>query len=249
MLHTLWILICYQPLYNALLFCISLVPGGDVGLAVILLTIIVKLILFPLTQKSIDAQIKMKAIEGKVNEIKEKFTDKAEQSKKTFALYKENKVNPFSSCLLILIQMPIIIALYMVFIHGFDSVPVDPYSFIHVPATFNLNFFGIMNLAEKSMYLAILAGVTQFIQGYLAQGRQTKPTGDDMKAEFAKSMQTQMVYVLPLMIIFISYKVSAAVALYWITSNIFTIGQELYTRRKAAKNSSDPIKVIAEIKA
>ncbi len=238
MLHTLWTLICYQPLYNALLVCISFIPGGDVGLAVILLTIIVKLVLFPLTQKSINAQLKMKALEPKLAEIREKFTDKAEQSKKTFALYKENKINPFSSCLLVFVQLPVIIALYMVFIHGFDSIPVGIYSFVHVPAKFNLQFFGLLDLAKKSIVLAIIAGISQYFQGYLAQGRQTKPTGTDMKSEFAKSMQTQMLYVLPIMIVFIAYRVSAAVALYWITSNIFTIGQELYTRNKIAKGSN-----------
>ena len=236
MLHTLWTLLCYQPLYNALLVCISIIPGGDVGLAVILLTVLVKLVLFPLTQKSINAQLKMKGIETQVNEIKQNVTDKKEQSKQIFALYKENNVNPFSSCLLVFIQMPIIIALYMVFIHGFDSMPVAPYSFVHAPAVFNLSFFGLFDLAKKNIYLAVIAGITQFFQGYLAQGRQSKPTGTDMQSEFARSMQTQMVYVLPLMIVFIAYKVSAAVALYWITSNIFTIGQELYTRRQIAKS-------------
>ena len=228
MLHTLWTTLCYQPLYNALLIAISVIPGGDVGLAVILLTIVVKLVLFPLTQKSINAQLKMKSLEPKLAEIREKITDKTEQSKKTFALYKENKINPFSSCLLILIQMPIIIALYMVFIHGFDGAPVSAYSFVHVPQSFNLHFFGLVDLAKKSIVLAVLAGITQFFQGYLAKGRQTVPTGDDMKSEFGRSMQMQMLYILPFMIVFIAYRVSAAVALYWITSNIFTIGQELY---------------------
>ena len=247
MLHTLWTVICYQPLYNALLVCISIIPGGNVGLAVILLTILTKLVLFPLTQKSINAQLKMKSIESKINEIKEKITDKAEQSKKIFALYKENHVNPFSSCLLIFIQMPIIIALYMVFIHGFGSIPVGIYPFVHAPQIFNLSF-AFVNLAQKSILLAVIAGISQYFQGYLVQGRQTKPTGTDMKAEFARSMQTQMLYVLPLMIVFIAYRVSAAVALYWITSNIFTIGQELYTRRKIAK-SPNYAKAVKELGA
>ena len=235
-MKTLWTIIFYKPLYNALLLLISAIPGGSVGLAVILLTIVVKLILFPLTQKSINSQLKMKALEPKLNEIKEKITDKAEQSKKTFALYKENNINPFSSCLLVLIQLPIIIALYMVFIH-FGNITVGTYSFVHIPAVFNLNFAGF-NLAQKSIVFALIAGISQFFQGYLAQGRQSKPTGNDMKAEFAKSMQMQMLYFLPLMIVFIAYRVSAAVALYWITSNIFTIGQELYTRRQMAKNKT-----------
>lgn len=230
-----WNLFFYQPLYNALLFCISIIPGGDIGLAIIFLTIVVKSILFPLTQKSINTQLKMKDLEYQINNIKENVSDKAEQSKKIFALYKENNVNPFSSCLLMLIQMPIIIALYMVFIHGFNSVPVAPYIFIHAPKVFNLSFLGLMDLSKKSFFLALLAGISQFIQGYLAQGRQTKPTGTDTKSQFTRSLQNQMLYVVPIIALYAAYKFSAAVALYWITSNIFTIGQELYTRRKMAQ--------------
>jgi YidC/Oxa1 family membrane protein insertase len=237
MLKSLWTAVLYQPLYNILILIISIMPGGDVGLAVILLTVLVKLALFPLTQRSIEGQLKMKSVEADVAQIKATVTDKAEQNKQVFALYKERKINPFSSCLLVLIQIPIIIALYLVFLHGFATVPVKLYSFVHAPATFNLHFFGLVDLAKKSIVLAILAGVTQFIQGKLAQGRQGKPAGEGMQKDFARSMQVQMMYFLPIMIVFIAYRVSAAVALYWITSNIFTIGQELYTRRKMRKTA------------
>ena len=232
MLHTLWNSIFYRPLYNLLLGIIAIMPGADVGLAVITLTILVKLVLFPLTQKSIYSQMEMKELEPEIAAIKAKTTDKTEQNKLTYALYKEKKVNPFSSCLLILVQLPVIIALYWVFLHGFATAAAIPYSFVHAPETFNLHFLGFLDLAQKSIYLALLAGITQYIQGYLAQGRQSKPSGEGMAGQFAKTMQTQMLYMLPVMIAIIAYRVSAAVALYWITSNIFTIGQELYTRQK-----------------
>lgn len=239
MFSTLWDTIFYQPLYNALIFFISIMPGSDVGLAIILLTIIVKLILFPLTQRSIDSQIAMKALEPEINKIKETVTDKAEQTKKTFALYKERKVNPLSGCLLILLQLPVIIALYLVFLHGFETIPVSLYSFVHAPETFNLKFFGIVDLAGKSLVLAILAGVSQYVQGKLAEGRQSTPASNgSMGGQFAKTMQTQMLYVMPIMIVIIAYKISAAVALYWITSNIFTIAQELYTIRKMRRQKA-----------
>ncbi len=231
----LWNIIFYRPLYNLLLGIISIMPRADVGLAVILLTILVKLILFPLTQKSIYSQLEMKALEPEIAKIKEKTADKAEQSKLTYALYKEKKVNPFSSCLLILIQLPIIIALYWVFLKGLGTGSVAPYSFVHSPAVLNMKFLGLFNIAKRSIALAIVAGVTQYFQGYLAQARQGKPSADGMAGQFAQTMQSQMLYVLPIMIIIIAYRVSAAVALYWITSNIFTIGQELYTRRKMKK--------------
>lgn len=236
MLNAFWNNVFYRPLYNLLLGIIAIMPGADVGLAVITLTIIVKLILFPLTQRSIYSQIEMKELEPEINAIKARVADKAEQNKQIFALYKEKKVNPFSSCLLILIQLPIIIALYLVFLHGFTETSVLPYSFVNAPETFNMNFLGFFNLAEKSIIFAVLAAGTQFIQGWLAQKRQGKPQGGEgMAGQFAKTLQIQMLYVLPIMIGFIAYSISAAVALYWITSNIFTIGQELYTRRKMQK--------------
>ena len=235
MLYSLWSAVFYRPLYNLLLGFISVMPHGDVGLAVILLTVLVKLVLFPLTQKSIYSQIEMKALEPEIAAIKASTTDKAEQSKKTYALYKEKKVNPFSSCLLILIQLPIIIALYWVFLKGIGTGTIASYNFVHAPEVFNMKFLGLFDIAKRSIALAIVAGVTQYIVGYLAKGRQGKPSGEGMSGQFAETMQTQMLYVMPIMIIIIAYRVSAAVALYWITSNIFTIGQELYTRRKMKK--------------
>lgn len=233
MLSSFWNAVFYRPLYNLLLIGVTVMPNADVGLAVIAITILVKLILFPLTQRSIESQMKMKALEPEINRIKETVSDKAEASRQTFALYKEKKVSPFSSCLLILVQLPVIIALYMVFMHGFDSVPFGPYSFVHAPETFNMRFLGLFDLAKKSIVLAIVAGLTQFIQGWLAQKRTGKPAeGTNAAAKFSQTLQTQMTYVLPIMITFIAYQVSAAVALYWITSNIVTIGQELYTIKK-----------------
>jgi len=240
MFYSFWNTIFYRPLYNLLLLGVSVLPNGDVGLAVILLTILVKLILFPLTQRSIDSQIRMKALEPELNRIKKEVPDKAEQSKQTYALYKEKKVNPFSSCLLILVQLPVIIALYWVFLKGLGTANAPAaYAFVHVPDAFNMKFLGLFDLAKKSIWLAIIAGITQYIQGVLAQGRQGTSSSEGMAGQFAKTMQTQMLYVLPVMIVIIAYRVSAAVALYWITSNIFTIGQELYTRSKMRKNQDN----------
>jgi YidC/Oxa1 family membrane protein insertase len=231
MLHTLWTTILTRPLYNILLLTIAIVPGGDVGIAVVLVTLLVKLILAPLTQKSIKSQIAMKAIEPDIAKIKAEVSDKTEQSKRTYALYKEKGVNPFSGCLLILLQLPIIIALYLV-LRNFATISLLPYSFTHIPAVFNLKFLGLVDIGHKSIVLALLAGVTQFIQGKLAQGRQNAPSTEGMAGMFAKNMQVQMLYMIPLVTAYAAYQFSAAVALYLITSNIFTIGQELYTLRQ-----------------
>src|SRR3989344_4157600 len=123
MLSNIWDALLYKPLINALAFLISNIPGGDVGLAVVILTILVKLILFPLSQKSIESQVAMTTLSPELNKIKMSVASKEEQAKLTFELYKKHKTNPFSGCLLLLIQIPIIFALYYVFYKGinFDS--------------------------------------------------------------------------------------------------------------------------------
>src|SRR3990167_4686175 len=106
MLSNLWNFLLYKPLLNALAFLVSIVPGGDVGLAVIILTIIVKIILFPLSQKSIESQAAMNVLAPELNKIKSSGVSKEEQARRTFELYKQHKTNPFSGCLLVLIQIP-----------------------------------------------------------------------------------------------------------------------------------------------
>jgi YidC/Oxa1 family membrane protein insertase len=245
-MHTLWNAIFYQPIYNALIFIINSVTFGDVGFAIILLTIVVKLILFPLTRKSIKSQILMKRIEPELKRVKKEYPNKEEQAKKTFELYKKYDVNPFSGCLVILLQLPVIFALYYVFYKGISLGSGPLYPFIHVPLALHTNFLGLVDIHAKSIVLALLAGITQFIQGYLAtpiKGKTEIVREDGTKEpktfqdQMSDSMQMNVKYILPIFIAFIAYKISAAVALYWITSNIFTILQEWYIRKTLTKNS------------
>ncbi len=232
MLTSLWTAVLYKPLYNALIAIIEFIPGHNVAVAVILLTIIVKLILFPLTRKSIISQAKLKELEPEIARLKEQFPDKQEQAKKTMELYKQYNVNPFSGCLLILIQIPIIFALYYVFYKGLNFNPDMLYSFVEFPKIMSMEFLGIM-MQGKSIVLAVLAGVTQFVQAYLSTTMPTKnPNQTGFAASFAQSMNIQVRYVLPVIVAIIAYQISAAVALYWVTSNLFTIGQEFLIRRK-----------------
>lgn len=238
MISTLWHTIVYKPLYNTLIFFIGALPGQSVGGAIILLTIIVKLALYPLTGKSIKAQRAMKELEPELKQIREKHKeDKQLQAKKTMELYQERGVTPFSGCLPLFIQIPIIIGLYWVF----KDLKIDDamfYGFVSKPTSLDMHFL-FFDLAKKSIILAGLSGVTQFIQTHLSLGRQpiTTPTPTSegkptFQEDFAKSMQVQMRYVLPVMISFIAFNTSAAVALYWTTSNILSIIQELLIRRK-----------------
>lgn len=232
----------YEPLYNGLIALIDIIPGGDVGIAVIILTVIVKLILFPLSKKSVYTQIKMRDLQKPMEEIKEKYKDNRE--KMGFAmleLYKENKVNPFSSILLIFIQIPVIFALYWVFLRaGLPNINTDIlYSFIPEPSIINIDFLSFITITEtKSWILALLAGLTQHFQARFSMPKPTpvKPgASPSLKEDMMRGMNIQIKWVLPIIVFFISYGLIAVVALYWTVSNLFAIGQELYIRENIKK--------------
>ena len=229
----LWNLILYKPLLNALAFLVSITPGGDVGIAVVVLTILVKIILFPLSQKSIESQAEMNILTPELNKIKASGASKEEQARLTFELYKAHKTNPFSGCLLVLIQIPIIFALYYVFYKGINFQSGLLYSFIHIPEHMNMMFLGILDISGKSLILAVLAGASQFLQAYfMPKTASSSSTAASFQDSFAKSMSMQMKYVFPFLIAFIAYRISGAVALYWITSNLFMVGQQIYVKRE-----------------
>lgn len=231
--------IIYQPIYNALAFTIGIIPGGDVGIAIVLITLLVRLILFPLSLKAIRTQIAMRAIDPQLKALREELKDKKEElARRTMALFKENNVNPFASFLFIFIQLPIIIGLYTVLRAQSKAVSFDPgvlYSFVHAPLHASLLFLGLINLAGKSVLLAAIVLITQYIYARLMTPATQPKTADAKPATFqedlAKSMNLQMRYVFPLMLGAIAYFASAAIALYFVVSNIFSIGQELAVRR------------------
>jgi YidC/Oxa1 family membrane protein insertase len=226
----------YTPLYNGLIGVLDLGSWVDMGIAVIILTVLVKFVLFPLSLRAARTQRLMKELEEPMKEIREKYKDDREkQGRELMALYKEKGVNPLSGFLTLFIQIPVILGLYFVFLRG--GLPdVDPtllYSFIPHPESVNMFFLGIIDMAGKSIPLALIAGVSQYFQAHYALPA-PKPRAENatFQEDFARSMQMQIKYVLPVFIAGVAYWASAAVALYWITSNIFAIGQELYVERK-----------------
>ncbi|MCX6754989.1 MAG: YidC/Oxa1 family membrane protein insertase [Candidatus Nomurabacteria bacterium] len=244
MLHQIWNIALYKPFINVLAFLINIIPGGDLGIAVIILTLLVKTVLFPLSQKSIESQAKMKILEPEIAKIKNSGLSKEEVAKKTFELYKEYKTNPFSGCLLVLIQIPIILALYYVFYKGINFDSSLMYSFVKIPTNVNTHFLGLIDIGQKSLFLAVLAGLSQFLQAhYMPKNEPSTTSGKaSFQESFAKSMQMQMKYVFPFIITFIAYGISGAVALYWVTSNLFTVGQQIYVNKKNALNKGLSVK-------
>jgi YidC/Oxa1 family membrane protein insertase len=243
MISSIWHAVVYQPLYNILIALIDFLPGHSVGFAIIALTILVKIVLYPLTTKSILAQRAMKTLEPELKKLREKYKDdKKKLAEATMALYQEQGVTPFSGCLPMLVQIPIVIGLYWVFSRGLHTIDATIlYNFVANPLSLDMHFL-VFDLAGKSIFLALVAGVAQFFQTSLSLGAQAplppKKAGDavSFQEDFARSMQIQMRYVLPVMIAVIAYTTSAAVALYWATSNILSIIQELLLKKKGLRD-------------
>ena len=238
MISTIFHTVVYDPLYNGLIFLVGIVPQHDVGLAVIALTIVVRIILFPLSRRAVETQMAMRKIAPDVEKLKEKHKDnREEQAKAIFALYRERGVHPFASIGLLLAQLPVLFALYWIF--AFGGLPeVDPallYSFVSVPASVNMHFLGFVDMAGHTIILGVLAAGTQFFYTRLSMGpREKKPAAAkaSFSAELSRSFDLQARYMLPATFIFLSFIIPNAAMLYLVTSNLFMIGQELWSGRR-----------------
>jgi len=226
--------ILYVPIYNLLIFFVDIIPNGDVGVAVILVTIVVKLIISPFSISATKTQRRMKFVEPQMKEIREKYKDDREmQAKETLSLYKNNGIKPFSSILVMFLQLPVIIALYYVFRHEHLLSPNTAliYHFVALPTHISPLFLGIFPTTGHVLTLAAIAALFQFFQAYVTipvpekvKGAKTATTED-----FARAMSIQSRFVLPIIIGVIAYT-AGALALYFITSSIAGILQEYYVR-------------------
>ncbi len=240
-------IVFYTPLYNAFVFLVDIMPGHSAALAVVALTIIIRLILFPLSRMAIKTQILMRQIDPEVKRLQSTIKDKQEQAQALMKLYKDNGINPFASFLLLLIQLPILIELYSVFRSGLPKInSATLYSFVHTPAYVAMTIVGI-NLIKGSIILALLAVITQFIQINLALPKVEKKKKEhgkpsSLQDDLAYNMNMQMRYIMPLVMFPIAY-ISAVVGLYITAGNIFTILQELFVRRRMQRQFDAKLKI------
>jgi len=220
----------YRPLLNGLLFLTDILPGNDLGFSVILLTILIRLLVFPLTHQMLRTQNKIKSIEPEIKKIySETANNKEEQSKRIMELYKKHGINPFSGFLTLLIQFPLLFAMYSVFWKGLPFNAADIYGFLAIPAFVNVEFLGLLNLTMPHVGFAALSAISQFWQIKLATPPKNAITG---KSDTQSMMQKQMLYVFPVIIFIIGFKLPAAVALYWTTMNLFAIVHEAIVRNR-----------------
>lgn len=237
----IFFLLLTQPMYNLLIVSyhgLSTIGIADLGWAIIVLTVVVKLVLMPFTAKSIKAQKAMQALQPHLDEIKEKYKDKKEeQAKAMMAVYKEHNINPASSCLPLLIQMPILIALYNVLRRSVN----DPeslsmlYSFVPAPEVINHMFLGIVDLGVRSIPLAILAAIIQYVQAKMLEAK--RPPASVAKKEGAKdesmaaAMTKSMTYTMPIVTVIFGASLPGGVMLYWLVSNLVSVLQQWFLFR------------------
>lgn len=240
-MKTIFVETIYKPLYNLLVWLIDVLPHADIGFAVIILTVIVKLVLFPLSKKAIKTQLLMKDLEAPLKELREKHKENPQElAHKTLDLYKEKGINPFASVFLILIQLPIIITLYFVFANsGLPTINADLlYSFVSYPEYIQTTFLGFIDLvSNKSIILAVLVFITQAIQIRLSLPAQDSSSLPDNQfaQEFMKGLHFQMKYILPIITAVATYSLISVVGLYWFVGNLFAIGQEIYFKKTLKK--------------
>ncbi|OGN01274.1 MAG: hypothetical protein A3G51_01575 [Candidatus Yanofskybacteria bacterium RIFCSPLOWO2_12_FULL_43_11b] len=225
---TLFNEILYRPLFNAVVFLYDILPGHDFGLAIIVLTTLIRIMFFPLSIRTVRSQKALNQLNPKIQEIKQKFKgDKSAQSAETMKLYKENNINPLAGCLPLLIQLPILIALYQAFIAGLKPENLNMlYGFVSNPGVVNKISFGFIDTTSKMPLLAILAGAAQFIQAWAtkAQNQDSNPNKE------MAALNSQMLYFFPVMIIIIGWNLPAGLVLYWITTTVFSILEQLYIK-------------------
>jgi len=227
--------IFYQPILNLLIYLYNTISFHDFGLAIVFLTIILKILLWPLGRSAIKSQKSLQDLQPKLDELKKKYSDnKAELSRATMDLYKENKVNPFSSCLPLLIQLPFLIAVYRVFRDGVNNKLDYVYGFIAKPETINLVSFGFLDLGKPNIALAVLAGLAQFWQAKMMVTKQPAIKTPGSKDESMSAiMNKQMLYFMPAITIFIGISLPGGLTLYWFVLTVATALQQLITFRKS----------------
>ena len=213
-----WNEIIVWPLVSLIKFFADLL--GTYALGIIAVTIIIRLLILPLTIKQVKSSKKMQEIQPKLKELQEKYASKDAETQRKYQqemmnLMQTSGVNPLAGCLPILIQMPILIGFY----HAISRM--------NATAAFDLGTFLSFPLAEPSIVLAVLAGLMQFIV------IMTGPAIDNPQMKI-------MMYIMPLMIVGFGIALPAALSLYWVVGNIFSIGQNLviykpWNKTKAAE--------------
>ncbi len=247
--------ILIQPLLNLLVFIYGVLPGHDFGIAIILMTVIIRLALWPLASKQLRSQKKLQALQPEIVALRKKANgDKQKENALLMELYKEKEINPFSACLPVLLQFPFLIALYFVFnqsIHDTGKMLANLYPaiqhlpYIHQvivnPSLFKPTLLGLVSMAAPSIVLAVIAGISQFIQV-----KMISPKAADTKGDPQAQTTAMMNYIFPAVTVFIAWRLAAALPLYWTVTNLVTILQQKLIMSEEVEKMEE-IKVVQKL--
>jgi len=237
-LSSFFYIILYQPLFNLLVILYNYIPGHDFGIAVILLTLIIRFALYPTSVKAVHSQNNLQKLQPKILEVQKKYKDdKEKQAQEILNLYKKEKINPFSGLFLALLQLPILIALYRVFYQGFDPEKLSIlYGFVTNPGQLNPFFMQIVDLSKSNIILAVIAGLAQYFQTKMTLPKTSIGLGEkDKEVDMTQIMQKQMIYFMPAFTTILLMSLPSALGLYWTIGSIFSIGQQYLVFKKQDK--------------
>ncbi len=227
----------WQPLFNTLVFLYNVLPAHDLGLAIIVLTIVIRLLLAPLFWKAQQSQKNMAAMHPELKKIQTELKhDREARDKAIVELYAKHNMSPLSpvsGCLIMLIQLPILFALFGVFRAIIDPSQLSYlYSFVAKPEYLSPISFGFLDLANRSIFLGVLAAISQYFQIKITMPG--APVGDE--PEFARAMRVQAPFLFPAVIFIAALSSPAALGLYWTVLNVFGIVETLLVKRPKGKN-------------
>ena len=214
-------------------------PYGDIGLGMVLLTLLIKILLYPLSKAAYVSQIRQKKIQPLIKASQELHkNDQEAQGRAVMQIMKDNKANPFAGCLVMLAQIPIFIALYHVAQKGITSDLSGLYSFVSQTTTLSTQFLSFIDITLPFLPLAVLGGVLQFIQIKLSLGYQKESANQDKSYEMS-SQEKQMeltqniiLYVIPIFLIVVIAKLPALVGIYFVANALFGIAQDYIIKKQ-----------------
>lgn len=249
-----------KPLLNGLVLLAAILPAHSLGWSIVILTLLIKILLFFPSQHALESQKKLQALQPKIDEVKRKHAgDQQKITEETMKLWKTEKINPLQSCLPTLLQIPVLLGLFFI-IRDSGTLELARHllypPFQELDWTFSTDFLGILDLTKIPFEgftwsfsadtlrtliggapVPLVTALSQFLQMRLIflQARPKKGTATKEKKPLVERLanpQIMMAYMLPFTILFISGTLPTAVSLYWIASTVFSIGQQILVNRK-----------------
>lgn len=228
-----------QPLYNGFVALVGVMPAGDMGLAIIALTFIMRAALYPVFTAALRTQMGLQAAQGELEVVNEKYKNNPEERmRKTRELFAKYNIRPLMGFAAIFIQFAVFIALYIaLFREGFPNINTNLlYAFVNTPTTISTNFFGLVDLLKShNVILTLVVALTQYITVRFTVARTAAASNLSPERVATQRMQQNMLlYAMPMLMAVVSFTFPSAFGLYLAVGNLISLGQEWLIRKHLA---------------